>query len=78
MDTPDVTTVKEVPGPSGTVRVEDLQSTVEALVRRALEANSGEGTRPPNPHGDSGKRQVCRLLPRPWEVTWASHAGEPF
>ena len=51
-----------VPGPSGTVRLEDLQEKVQSLVQRALEANQS-GTHPTTPHGDSGKWRVSASLP---------------
>ena len=68
----------EVPGPSGMVRLEDLQETVQSLVQRALEANQS-GTHPttPPPHGDSGKWRVSASLPSRGGDQ-APRAGEPF
>ena len=47
-----------IPGSSGTVRLEDLQATVESLVQKALAVNPG--TQPPTctPQGDSCKLWV--------------------
>ena len=66
----------EVPGPSGTVRLEDLQETVQSLVQRALEANQS-GTHPTTPHGDSGKWRVSASLPSRGGDQ-VPHAGEPL
>ena len=58
----------EVPGPSGTVRLEDLQETVQSLVQRALEANQS-GTHPTTPPTGTAVSGEFQLLSHPGEVT---------